>query len=263
MTELKIGITLSGGGARGIAHLGALAALEEAGLKPHIVSGVSSGAIIGALYAYGMRPQFILETLLKTSIFRYLRPAWSKIGFLNIERLIKIYKKYLPTHTFEELSCKLYISAADIREGKTVFYSEGNLINAILASSCLPVLFAPIEIDNKLMVDGGVINNLPVEPLIGQCDLIIGVHANPTNTQFNIRSIKSMIERTFHLAVAMNVKERIKYCDLFIEPPDLAHFSIFEISKAKEIYQVGYDYTRKVIAESKEMLERKGFEVKI
>src|SRR5690606_31809376 len=124
----------------------------------------------------------------------------SKFGFLNIKKLSSIYKQYLPVETFEQLPNKLYISAADISEGKTIFFSNGELIKAVLASSCLPVLFAPVEIDNRLMVDGGVINNLPVEPLIGQCDLIIGVHVNPTNTQFNIRSMKSMIERTFHLA---------------------------------------------------------------
>lgn len=259
MTNLKIGIALSGGGARGIAHLGVLAALEKAGLKPQVISGVSSGAIIGALYSYGMKPEEILETFIKTRIFRYIRPAWSRFGFLNIQKLMAIYKLYLPVETFEELQNKLYVSAADIREGKTVFFSEGDLVKAILASSCLPVLFAPVEIDNKLMVDGGVINNLPVEPLIGECDLIIGVHANPTSTQFNISSIKSMIERTFHLAVAMNVKDRVKYCDLFIEPQELCNFSIFEISKAREIYQIGYEYTEKIMSESMDLLHRKGF----
>ncbi|MBX9853679.1 MAG: patatin-like phospholipase family protein [Cytophagaceae bacterium] len=255
---MKIGVALSGGGARGVVHLGALAALEEKGIKPTIISGVSSGAIIGALYAYGMKPQEILDTLVKTKIFRYLRPAWSKFGFLNIQKLMAIYKLYLPVQRFEDLPMKLYISAADIREGKTVFFTEGDLVKAILASSCMPVLFAPIEIDNKLMVDGGIINNLPVEPLVGEVDLIIGVHANPTNTQYNISSIKSMIERTFHLAIGMNVRDRVKYCDIFIEPPALCDYSIFEISKAKEIYQIGYEYTLRVIEESKPLLERKG-----
>jgi NTE family protein len=255
---MKIGLALSGGGARGIAHLGALQALEEAGLRPHVISGVSSGAIIGALYAYGMKPEEILNTFVKTNIFRYIRPAWSKFGFLNIEKLKAIYKLYLPVKTFEELSCKLYISAADIQEGKTVYFSQGDLIKAVLASSCMPVLFAPIEIDGRLMVDGGVINNLPVEPLIPECKFIIGVHVNPTNNQYQLKSIKSMIERTFHLSIAENVKDRVKYCDLFIEPHALCEYSIFEMSKAKEIYKIGYESTKKIISESADILSRKG-----
>lgn len=246
----KIGLALSGGGIRGVAHLGVLTALEENGLKPHIISGVSSGAIIGTLYAYGMPPAEILENLLKTKIFRYMRPAWSKFGFLNIQKLEAIYKLYLPVKTFEELPLKLIISAADIIEGKTIFFSEGDLLKAILASSCVPVIFAPLEMDGKLMVDGGIINNLPVEPLIGKCDFIIGVHVNPTNTKYHISSIKSMIERTFHLAIAGNVKDRIKHCNLFIEPPELANYNIFELSKAKEIYRIGYEYASEIIKNS-------------
>jgi NTE family protein len=247
---MKIGLALSGGGIRGVAHLGVLAALEENGLKPQIISGVSSGAIIGTLYAYGMSPQEILENLIKTKIFRYMRPAWSRFGFLNIQKLEAIYRLYLPVKTFEELPIKLIISAADIQEGKTVFFSKGDLLKPILASSCVPVIFAPLEMNNKLMVDGGVINNLPVEPLIGECDFIIGVHVNPTNTKHKINSIKSMIERTFHLAIAGNVKERIKHCNLFIEPPELADYNIFEISKARDIYRIGYEYALEIIKNS-------------
>ena len=171
-----------------------------------------------------------------------------------------IYKLHLPVKTFEELKIKLYISAADIGEGKTSYFSQGDLIKAILASSCLPVLFAPVEMDGKLMVDGGIINNLPVEPLVGQVDLIIGIHVNPTNPQYQISSIKSMIERTFHQAVSTNVKERIKYCDVFIEPVELGNHNIFDISRAKEIYDIGYHCTRKVINESTDLLIHKGFD---
>jgi NTE family protein len=120
------------------------------------------------------------------------------------------------------------------------------------------VLFAPVEIDGKIYVDGGIINNLPVEPLVVNVDFIVGVHANPTNTQYRLTSIKSMIERTFHLAIGNNVKERIKYCDLFIEPPHLSQINIFEISKAREIYQIGYDYTLELLEKSKESLKAKG-----
>jgi NTE family protein len=251
---MKVGLTLSGGGARGVAHLGALQALHEHNLQPHIISGVSSGAIVGALYASGLHPEEILNILLQTRIFRYIRPAWSKFGFLNIQKLLAIYKLYLPVHTFEKLKLPLIISAADIMEGKTIYFSEGDLIRPILASTCIPILFTPIEMEGKLMVDGGVINNLPVEPLIARCDLIIGVHCNPTHRKYKVGGIKSIIERTFHLSINNNVKERIKYCDIFIEPPQLINYGIFEVSKAKEIYKVGYDHATKVINASGDLL---------
>jgi NTE family protein len=251
---MRVGLALSGGGARGIAHLGAIKAMLENDIKPDIISGVSSGAIVGALYSSGLHPDEIMSTLLRTRIFRYIRPAWSKVGFLNIQKLLAIYKLYLPVHTFEELKGTLIISAADIREGKTVYFTEGNLAKAILASSCIPILFTPIEMEGKLLVDGGIINNLPVEPLISRCDLIIGVHCNPTHRKYKVGNIKSMLERTFHLSISNNVKERMKYCDMFIEPPQLINYALFEISKAKEIYKVGYDHAIKVINASQDLL---------
>jgi len=241
---MKIGLVLSGGGARGIAHLGVLKALEEHGLKPDVISGVSSGAIIGALYASGLKPDHVLDVIIKTKIFRYIRPAWSKFGFLNIEKLIPIYQLYMPFKTFEELSIPLFISAADMRTGTSVYFSEGDLIKAILASSCIPVLFAPMVSGEKLLVDGGIVNNLPVEPLLHTCDILIGSHTNPNNPDFRVLSIKSMMERTFHLAVACNVRDRIKFCDLFIEPAELKNYGIFDMTKAKDIFEIGYSYTK-------------------
>ncbi|HEY8402364.1 MAG TPA: patatin-like phospholipase family protein [Cytophagaceae bacterium] len=250
----KIGLVMSGGGARGVAHLGAIKAFEERGLKPDIISGVSSGAIVGALYASGMKPEQVMELLVKTKIYRYIRPAFSKFGFLNIEKLLRIYQLHLPIKTFEELYLRLYISAADLREGKTVYFEEGDLIKAILASTCLPVIFAPLEVDNRLLVDGGIMNNLPVEPLIDTCELILGVHVNPANPNFKVSSIKSMIERTFHLAIQNNVRQRAPFCHIFIEPPELIKYGLFDIAKAEEIFKLGYTHACNVLKESEKIL---------
>jgi NTE family protein len=255
--KMKTGLVLSGGGARGVAHLGAIQALLDHGIKPDIISGVSSGSIVGSLYGAGMMPEEILEILTKTKLFRYIRPAWSKFGFLNIQKLIAIYKLYLPVKTFEDLKYPVIISAADIIQGKTVYFSQGDLVKAVLASTCIPLLFAPVEMDGMLMVDGGIINNLPVEPLIPDCNLIIGVHCNPANHTYKPKGMKSMIERTFHLAVSNNVKERIKYCDIFIEPAELVNTGLFEISKAREIYSIGYEHTVRVLEQSADIIVKK------
>jgi len=254
---MKTGLVLSGGGARGVAHLGAIQALLDNGIKPDIISGVSSGAIVGSLYGAGMKPEEILDILTKTKIFRYIRPAWSKFGFLNIQKLIAIYKLYLPVKTFADLKLPVIISAADILEGKTIYFREGDLVKAVLASTCIPLLFAPVKMDGMLMVDGGILNNLPVEPLIADCNMIIGVHCNPANPAYKPKGMKSMLERTFHLAVSNNVKERVKYCDIFIEPPELVNIGLFEISKAREIYRIGYEHTLRMLEQSADIIAKK------
>lgn len=259
---MKIGLALSGGGARGLAHLGVIKAIEEAGLKITMISGVSSGAITGTLYAAGLKPEFILEIIIRANLFRYIRPAWSKFGFLDIERFVKLYKIHLPVKTFEDLKIPVFISAADFREGRTTFFSEGELLKPLLASSCLPVIFAPIKIGDRHYVDGGIINNLPVEPLLGPNDFIIGVHANPTNRNYKIEGFKSMIERTFHLSLALNVKERVKYCDLFIEPTKLSEYTIFDLAHARDIFSIGYEHARKQLEQSKNLITKYQEEIK-
>lgn len=245
---MRTGLALSGGGARGLAHLGALKALEEKGIKPDIISGTSSGAIVGALYGAGLSPEEVLDILVKTNLFRYIRPAWSKIGFLNMERFLKIYREFLPCKTFEELNIKLYTCATDLETGESVYTSSGDLLMALLSSSCMPVLFVPIEVEGRKLIDGGIVNNLPVEPLLDEnTDLIIGVHCNPTNRKFEVKGLKSMIERTFHLALASNVKERKSLCDVVIEPEKLSEYTLFDTGRAKEIFEIGYEETLRQI----------------
>ncbi len=255
---MKIGLTLSGGGARGVAHLGTLKAFDEWGIKPSMISGVSSGAIVGALYGSGLSPQQILEALIKSKLYRYLRPAWSKFGFLDIERFLKLYHIYLPVKTFEELNVKLFISATDLKEGKTVYFHEGPLLKPILASSCLPVLFNPVTIGDKQYIDGGMLNNMPVEPLLGHCEFIFGTNCNPTNREFKVEGMRSVIERTFHLMLSMNIKERIKYCDLYMEPPGLGRYTIFDVRDAREIFRIGYEHTIHSLKNSETILKRYG-----
>jgi NTE family protein len=106
-------------------------------------------------------------------------------------------------------------------------------------------------------VDGGIINNLPVEPLVADCNLIIGIHCNPANKDYKPKGMKSMLERTFHLSISNNVKERMPYCDVFIEPPGLVNVGLFEISKARDIYKMGYDHAVMALEQSKDVIAKK------
>jgi NTE family protein len=244
---MKIGVALSGGGARGISHLGVLEALEEYGIHPTYLSGVSAGAIVGALYAAGNKPWEILRFIVKTKIFKFFKPDTSLTGLLRIEATEKLYEQMLKENSFASLNIPLTVSATDIEYGEIVYFSEGELIKPLQASSCVPVLFAPVEINSRYYVDGGVLNNLPVEPLEGKCDYIIGVHSNALPAQFRVTNIKQMIERALHLAINTNIEGRKQKCHFFIEPPKTAFFGVYDVAKAQEIYQVGYEYAKEYL----------------
>jgi len=120
-----------------------------------------------------------------------------------------------------------------------------------MASTCIPGMFDPIMVNGNFLVDGGVLNNLPVEPLDGVCDYIIGVNCNHLPEQLNISNIKKLIERTVIMSMNFNVYSRKNKCDFFIEPIGLARFGVFDIKKADEIFEAGYNGTIAFIEDNK------------
>ena len=241
---MKIGITLSGGGARGIAHIGVLKALEEMGVEISVISGTSAGAIVGSLYAYGYKPEEILSIIQKVSVFKSVRPAWTWTGLLSLEGLKDVFLKYIPENNFEALKIPLTVAATDIKKGEIVYFSEGELIPFVMASCCVPAVFAPVSLDGKLLVDGGVLDNLPARPIRTKCDCLIGSHCNPIGSEFDAKNLRTIIERSLLMAVAGNTHESRKLCDVFIEPPGLDKFTGFGLSKAQEIFDIGYQFTK-------------------
>lgn len=236
----KIGVALSGGGIRGVAHLGVLKALDEAGIRPDRIAGTSAGAIIGTFYCCGYSPEEILELIVKTSFIKLLRPAISWRGFLKMEVIEPLYDQYIQVNQFSELKIPLTIAATNILKGQLEYFSEGEIIRPLMASTCIPGVFDPIMIDDMLYVDGGVLDNLPVSPLEKDCDFIIGVNCNQVPEVDDVSNIKKLIERSVIMAMNCNVYNQKPRCDFFIDPPGLAHFSAFEIKKAREIFEAGY-----------------------
>lgn len=236
----KIGIALSGGGIRGVAHLGVLKALNEAGIYPDEVAGTSAGAIAGTLYCCGYTPDEIFDIIVNTNFFKLLRPAISWKGFLKMEVVEQLYKKHIQTNEFSELKIPLFIAATNLSKGRTEYFHQGEIIRPLMASSCIPGIFDPISIDNSLYVDGGILNNLPVDPLKGRCDYIIAVNCNHLTEVEDVPNMKQLIERSVIMAMNYNVYNRKSQSDFFIEPPGLANFGVFDIKKADEIFDAGY-----------------------
>lgn len=250
----KVGLVLSGGGIRGIAHLGLLKALEELGVKPHAISGASAGALIAAMYAEGISPDKILSIGKSNLNFGFSNLLWRKGGLFSKEFIHKTLLEHIPHNSFEGLKLPLFVNATDFVLNKTVFFSKGRLIPCLEASASVPILFSPAEIEEKRFVDGGLLNNFPIEPLIGMCDKILGSHVNPLEEYKNNHlklSRFAIMERCYHMSIANTVYSKIHQCDLFIESP-LCGFGMFDTKKADMIFEIGYEAS---IKEKEKLLE--------
>lgn len=255
-----VGLALSGGGARGIAHLGVLKAFDEQGITVSALSGTSAGAIAGSLYANGYPPDEILEIIIKTNFFRLIRPAISKTGILKISSAESVFRKYLPHDSFDKLQIPFFAAATHLRRGETVIFHDGSLIKAIMASSCIPVIFDPVLIEGEYYVDGGVLNNLPAEPLQAVSDLIIGVNTNKVSKDYEPGNVRDLLERILLMAINYNAYDRKKYCHHLIEPSEIYRHSAFDIQHAKTIFKMGYEEAQYQIKNNLELRKDLGLE---
>ncbi|MEI7596614.1 MAG: patatin-like phospholipase family protein [Bacteroidota bacterium] len=249
MTKEKynIGLVLSGGGVRGFAHLGAIKALSEHGIIPEVISGTSAGAVVAALYADGYTPDEIISLFNDRSFSKYFDICVPKMGLLKMSGLYRILTCSLKAKVFEDLNMPIFVCATNLNKGKSEYFCKGELLKPLLASSSIPVLFPPIEINGDLYNDGGVLDNLPLLPIIRKSKKLIGVFVNPVGTKKNIVGLKSIAERSFQLSISRNIPvKRLKF-DLFIEPDKLSKFGVLEISKIQDVFSIGYEYTSELL----------------
>lgn len=241
---MKIGITLSGGGARGIAHIGILKALEEMGVQISVISGTSAGSIIASLYAYGIKPDQIFEQVTKLSLFKSVRPAWTWAGLLTMDGVKELIVKNIPENDFAALNIPLTIAATEIRKGEVNYFSSGELAPAVIASCTIPAVFSPTAMNGSLYVDGGLLDNLPTKSIRNQCDFLIGSHCNEISREFDPKNLKNVIERSLLIAISANTRQSKSLCDVTIAPPNMDRFTVFDIGKAQEIFEAGYQFTK-------------------
>lgn len=243
---MKIGLTLSGGGIRGVAHIGALKALEEHGISPSYISGTSSGALVGALYAMGYDFDEILNFFKTLEIFKLSRYAVRKPGFIDSEKFYDEMKIYLPEDSFGALQKKLFVTATDILKGSLKVFHEGSLIKPLLASASVPGIFTPVKIEDSYYVDGGILNNFPVDLVAPFSDQIIGIYVNPFEsiTIDYLKHSYNVIERAFHIKSANESLPKFHQCDLIIFPEELSRYGMFSFKYTDQIYDLGYRYTK-------------------
>lgn len=243
----KLGIVLSGGGARGFAHIGVLKALNEHGIFPDAISAVSAGSIVGALYADGHTPDGIFQIFSKLDMFKLLKFYRPAFGMLRADGLEKILLNHLSVSKIEALKLPLHICATNFTKARVTFFHRGDVIPCVMASCAIPMVLKPLMIEDDFFVDGGLMNNLPVEPLEHQCEDIIGVNANPVNESPRFASFRNYADRILHLAIRANIQNNIQKCDIYIEPPGLMEFHMFKVSSAEQIFEIGYNHTNEMI----------------
>lgn len=242
----KLGVVLSGGGARGFAHLGLLQVLEEMNIQPEIISGTSAGAIAAAFYADGFKPNEIVDILMERSFIRYAELSLPRSGgIMRLTGIKSLLEKKLKSKNIEDLKIPVIICATNMNTGESVFFSEGPLVERVLASASIPVIFQLIEIDGYQFADGGVLNNMPVEPIKDKVDVILGVNVTAPSEKKNLRSVFEIAERSFHLSISSNLSVQSRLCDHYIEMPELMDYSLLKSSQGKEIFDVGYMKAKK------------------
>ncbi|MDL2305154.1 patatin-like phospholipase family protein [Bacteroides sp. OttesenSCG-928-D19] len=245
--KYKIGFALSGGFIKGFAHLGVMQALLEHDVKPEIISGVSAGALAGAFYADGNEPYEVLKFFAGHKFQDLTKLVVPKMGLFNLSEFIDFLKSNLKAQNVEDLKTPFIITATDLDNGKSKHFTSGSLAERIAASCCMPVMFAPVEIDGTFYVDGGLFMNLPVSTIRKDCEKVIAINVSPLVAEEYKKNIVSIAMRSYHFIFSANSFPQKENCDLLIEPYNLHGYSNHELEKADEIFEQGYKAANEVL----------------
>lgn len=246
----RLGIALSGGGARGFAHVGALKAIEEAGLKPDVIAGVSAGAIAGVLYAAGVPLDEIVPLFSQTKFTDFCKLSIRDGGGLfKLTGLKKFMVKVTGTERLEDLRIPTYLGVTDFDNGVPAEFHEGSLGERVIASCSIPIVFQPVRIDGVNYVDGGVLRNLPAWIIRDKCEKLIGINVSPLTNYRYKRSMMDVAIRSYNLMAKSNQVSDMQMCDLVIKTPEIASYQVFNLKDIKKVYLSGYAAAHRAIKE--------------
>ncbi|WP_291259252.1 patatin-like phospholipase family protein [Fusobacterium sp.] len=279
--NIKIGLALSGGGAKGLAHIGVLKTLESLGIRPDYITGTSIGALIGVLYSAGYSPDQIEQILSKNSWEEFINgdfiddkiPLEKKINNKNYMVSVKYDNKFnfsLPksfgnsqmmyfelkkllnnvekVKNFDELPIPVRIIATDLNTGEAVVFKEGDLAKSVVASTAIPTIFDPVEINGRLYVDGLVSRNFPVIDVINMgADIVIGSDVGNEIKDKKEYNILSVLNQLVAIQSASSTDEQRKLASILITP-DVLKYSATELDKSKLFIELGEKATREKLS---------------
>jgi len=245
--KAPVGLVLSGGGFLGVAHIGAIKALEEMDIHPTTISGTSAGAMVAALYAAGHSWQDMLTFFKELDLFSFKKYTLFKPGMIDTDKFYDDFKEYFPDDNFSALKKRLFIVATNMITGQARIFYEGPLIRPLLASGAFPGIMTPVKIDDVLYSDGGITNNFPTEPLSIYCEQSVGVFVSPLESanHDSLNSTMSVTQRAFTILRAQASIKKFSDCDVVVAPSALRQFSFLKKDSADEIFELGYQETLK------------------
>ena len=266
MPKRKIGLALGSGAARGLAHIGVLEALEKEGIPIDMIAGTSAGAAIGALYAQGKDINQIKTIVLDLNWKRLaslVDLALPKTGFIGGRKVKNQLKSIIGNIEFRDLKIPLACVATDIRTGEEVIIKQGLVLEGVRASISMPVIFTSVGREGRYLVDGGLVNPVPVSSLKGMgADFIIAVNVIPdlrerthqdNDEEAKEPNIFSVIMQTIYITTGQAVKSSLEQADIIIKP-QLAGIGYGDFHRARECIRQGQLATQRSISEIKRQL---------
>ncbi|MDZ7722558.1 MAG: patatin-like phospholipase family protein [candidate division KSB1 bacterium] len=243
----KIGLALGGGAVLGAAHIGVLKALKEHDISISYVSGTSIGAFVSAFVAFQKTWEEVEEITKDLNWLDISGISLSKFGLLANKKLGELITDHVGDVNFEDAKIPVAMMATDITSGDKVVLNKGNLAQAVMASTCIPGIFVPVEIENKLLVDGGIVENVPITPLEDMgAQVTIGVDLNAEHLYKKPENIIEVMLRSFDFLIKTATELQTAKADILIKP-DLSDFNMVDIEQADDLIKVGYKEATKIL----------------
>lgn len=243
----KIGLALGGGAALGAAHIGVLKALKELDIEVSYISGTSIGALIASLFAFGRSWEEMKDIAMELRWLDISGLSLSKYGVLSNKNMGTLLEKYIGDVTFEEAGIPLAIVSTNISNGEKVVLDKGPVAPAVMASTAIPGIFNPVILQGKMLVDGGIVENVPISPLQKMgAQYIISVDLNAKYANENPSNIVEILLNSFNFTLMTASKIQTREADALIQP-ELSKFSKVNINQTEELLEVGYREAKKVL----------------
>ncbi len=244
----KVGLALSGGGARGFAHCGAIEAMLEVGLKADVLAGVSAGSVVAVLHAAGIPPREMLDMFQELRFNDLAKWAIPKEGIFRLDKFKEFLRKNVPYDRLEQLPVPTVVCATDFDKGQKHAFWSGDLADCVAASCCVPVVFSPEVIDGCRYVDGGVLANLPAWAIRDKCRFLAGVNCSPARCRPAAKDgIINVAMRSYELMSRNNMVADMNRCDMLVNIAEIASYKVFDMRGITKVFRSGYDTTRQYL----------------
>jgi NTE family protein len=252
-----VGLALGGGAARGIAHIGVLQALVDNDIPIDFISGTSAGAIVAASFAFGRTPPEIKVSAKRLSWYALSSFPDSKLGLASNRALEKMMEDIMGKKDITEAKIPLAVMTTDIENGARVVFREGKAALAVRASCCIPGLFAPVDIDGRKLLDGGLSENVPLSPLKEMgADILIGVNLIHWHSERKVQNALDVVANAMDIMTARQEEDHERHGAIMISP-DLGNFSSSDFKKIDALVEAGYRATMKKMPEIKERVGKR------